>query len=183
MIYAARHHAAGADADCQPCLGARIQASAGEVKARSPLATSKWACRWRASSTSSTPRFLLTPPRLPRLRHASISAWPASTPALPRRNEEVVGKLWFNAKTFPSASFVSTGIKALGGNRYQAIRQAQHQGQDAGCNDARHLSGRRQHAACLTAPSPSSGSTTRSAKANGPTSAQSRTRFRSSFTS
>lgn len=35
-------------------------------------------------------------------------------------NDEVVGKLWFNAKAFPSASFVSTGIKALGGNRYQA---------------------------------------------------------------
>jgi polyisoprenoid-binding protein YceI len=35
-------------------------------------------------------------------------------------NDEVVGKLWFNAKTFPTASFVSTGIKALGGNRYQA---------------------------------------------------------------
>jgi len=35
-------------------------------------------------------------------------------------NEEVVGKLWFNAKTYPVASFVSTGIKALGGNRYQA---------------------------------------------------------------
>ena len=35
-------------------------------------------------------------------------------------NEEVAGKLWFNAKAFPAASFVSTGIKALGGNRYQA---------------------------------------------------------------
>ena len=35
-------------------------------------------------------------------------------------NEEVVGKQWFNAKAFPTASFVSTGIKALGGNRYQA---------------------------------------------------------------
>lgn len=35
-------------------------------------------------------------------------------------DEEVVGKLWFNAKAFPAASFVSTGIKALGGNRYQA---------------------------------------------------------------
>lgn len=35
-------------------------------------------------------------------------------------NEEVVGKLWFNAKTFPRASFVSTGLKALGGNRYEA---------------------------------------------------------------
>jgi polyisoprenoid-binding protein YceI len=35
-------------------------------------------------------------------------------------NDEVVGKLWFNAKTFPAASFVSTGLKALGGNRYEA---------------------------------------------------------------
>jgi polyisoprenoid-binding protein YceI len=35
-------------------------------------------------------------------------------------NEEVLGKLWFNSKTFPVASYVSTGIKALGGNRYQA---------------------------------------------------------------
>jgi polyisoprenoid-binding protein YceI len=35
-------------------------------------------------------------------------------------NEEVAGKLWFNIKAFPAASFVSTGIKALGGNRYQA---------------------------------------------------------------
>ncbi len=35
-------------------------------------------------------------------------------------NEEVVGKKWFNVKDYPTASFVSTGIKALGGNRYQA---------------------------------------------------------------
>jgi polyisoprenoid-binding protein YceI len=35
-------------------------------------------------------------------------------------NEEVAGKLWFNTKAFPTASFVSSGIKALGGNRYQA---------------------------------------------------------------
>jgi len=35
-------------------------------------------------------------------------------------DEEVVGKQWFNAKTFPTASFVATGIKALGGDRYQA---------------------------------------------------------------
>lgn len=35
-------------------------------------------------------------------------------------NEEVRGKQWFNTKIFPTASFVSTGIKALGGNRYQA---------------------------------------------------------------
>jgi len=35
-------------------------------------------------------------------------------------NEEVVGKQWFNAKAFPTASFTSTGLKALGGNRYEA---------------------------------------------------------------
>lgn len=35
-------------------------------------------------------------------------------------DEEVSGKLWFNTKIYPLASFVSTGIKALGGNRYQA---------------------------------------------------------------
>lgn len=35
-------------------------------------------------------------------------------------NDEVSGKLWFNAKQFPTASFVSSGIKALGGERYLA---------------------------------------------------------------
>jgi polyisoprenoid-binding protein YceI len=35
-------------------------------------------------------------------------------------NEEVAGKLWFNTKDFPSASFVASGIKALGGNQYEA---------------------------------------------------------------
>lgn len=35
-------------------------------------------------------------------------------------NAEVVGKPWFNAKAFPVASFVSSGLKALGGDRYEA---------------------------------------------------------------
>lgn len=35
-------------------------------------------------------------------------------------DEEVVGKLWFNARTYPLASFTSSGIQSLGGNRYQA---------------------------------------------------------------
>ena len=35
-------------------------------------------------------------------------------------DEEVLGKQWFNAKTYPSASFVSTSVKALGGNRFEA---------------------------------------------------------------
>lgn len=36
-------------------------------------------------------------------------------------NKEVVGKKWFNVQTYPTASFVSTGIRSLGGNRYQAL--------------------------------------------------------------
>lgn len=36
-------------------------------------------------------------------------------------NDEVGGKQWFNTKAFPSAQFVSTGVKALGGNRYEVI--------------------------------------------------------------
>ena len=35
-------------------------------------------------------------------------------------NDEVVGKQWFNVKAYPTARFVSTGVKALGGNRYEA---------------------------------------------------------------
>ena len=33
-------------------------------------------------------------------------------------NTEVAGKPWFNTKAFPTAQFVSTGVKAVGGNRY-----------------------------------------------------------------
>jgi len=35
-------------------------------------------------------------------------------------NEEVVGKTWFDAKTYPTASFVSTAVKALGQGHYAA---------------------------------------------------------------
>jgi polyisoprenoid-binding protein YceI len=34
-------------------------------------------------------------------------------------NEEVAGKLWFNTKQFPTARFVSSSVKALGGDRYE----------------------------------------------------------------
>lgn len=34
-------------------------------------------------------------------------------------NDEVLGKQWFNTKAYPSAKFVASSIKALGGNRYQ----------------------------------------------------------------
>jgi len=34
---------------------------------------------------------------------------------------EVLGKLWFNTKVFPGVRFAATGVKALGGNRYEAL--------------------------------------------------------------
>lgn len=38
----------------------------------------------------------------------------------PEATDEVAGKPWFNLKAFPSASFVSTGVKVLGGGRFEA---------------------------------------------------------------
>ncbi|MBI4995724.1 MAG: YceI family protein [Rhodocyclales bacterium] len=35
-------------------------------------------------------------------------------------NDEVAGKLWFNTKAYPTARFVATSFRALGGNRYEA---------------------------------------------------------------
>lgn len=34
-------------------------------------------------------------------------------------NEEVVGRNWFNVRQFPMARFVATGLKPLGGERYE----------------------------------------------------------------
>ena len=34
-------------------------------------------------------------------------------------DDEVAGKPWFNTKAFPTARFVSSSVKALGGNRYE----------------------------------------------------------------
>ena len=38
-------------------------------------------------------------------------------------NDEVVGKGWFNVKEFPKARFVSSSVKALGNNRFEAKGQ------------------------------------------------------------
>ena len=35
-------------------------------------------------------------------------------------NDEVVGKNWFNVKSFPQARFVSSSVRSLGNNRYEA---------------------------------------------------------------
>lgn len=34
-------------------------------------------------------------------------------------DQEVAGKQWFNTKAFPTARFVSSSVKALGGNKYE----------------------------------------------------------------
>lgn len=36
-------------------------------------------------------------------------------------NGEVGGKLWFNTKVFPTAKFVSTSVKSLGGDKYEVL--------------------------------------------------------------
>lgn len=36
-------------------------------------------------------------------------------------DEEVAGKKWFDTKRHPVASFIASGIKSLGGNRYEAL--------------------------------------------------------------
>ncbi len=41
----------------------------------------------------------------------------------PEGDDEVAGKPWFNTKAFPTAKFVSTGVKALGGNKYEVTGQ------------------------------------------------------------
>ena len=38
-------------------------------------------------------------------------------------DDEVAGKAWFNTKVFPTAHFASTGVKAVGGNRYEVTGQ------------------------------------------------------------
>lgn len=41
----------------------------------------------------------------------------------PEANDEVKGKNWFDVKQFPAARFVSSSVKPLGGNRYEARGQ------------------------------------------------------------
>jgi polyisoprenoid-binding protein YceI len=44
-------------------------------------------------------------------------------------DQEVLGKPWFNATAFPTASFRSSSVKALGGNRYQVTGKLTIKGQ------------------------------------------------------
>ena len=47
----------------------------------------------------------------------------------PEGDQEVAGKAWFNSKAFPTARFVSTAVKPLGGNRYEVAGQLSIKGQ------------------------------------------------------
>ena len=44
-------------------------------------------------------------------------------------DQEVAGKPWFNTKVFPTARFVSSSVKALGGNRYEVAGKLSIKGQ------------------------------------------------------
>lgn len=44
-------------------------------------------------------------------------------------NQEVAGKAWFNSKAFPTARFVSSEVKPLGGNRYEVTGELSIKGQ------------------------------------------------------
>jgi polyisoprenoid-binding protein YceI len=61
-------------------------------------------------------------PERPAAASASIEVDLASIDAgSPEATDEVLGKQWFNAKTFPTGRFVATAIRPLGGNRYEAV--------------------------------------------------------------
>lgn len=61
-------------------------------------------------------------PSKPAAASAAIDVDLASVDAgSPDANDEVAGKQWFDTKDFPHARFVSTSVRALGGNRYEAV--------------------------------------------------------------
>lgn len=63
-------------------------------------------------------------PARPATARASIDVDLASIDTgLPDADEEAGGKQWFNIKAFPTARFVSSSVRALGGNRYELAGQ------------------------------------------------------------
>lgn len=54
--------------------------------------------------------------------HAQIEVNPADIDTgLSDADSELLGKKWFNTRAFPGAQFVSSSVKPLGGNRYEAL--------------------------------------------------------------
>ncbi len=63
-------------------------------------------------------------PARPETAHATLDIDLASIDAGSKEaNEEVVGKNWFNVRQYPTARFVSTGLKHLGGERWEVRGQ------------------------------------------------------------
>lgn len=63
-------------------------------------------------------------PARPENGHTSVEIELASIDAgLAEANEEALGKNWFDAKTHPTARFVSSSVKALGNGRFQVSGQ------------------------------------------------------------
>lgn len=61
-------------------------------------------------------------PARPAAAHAAIDIDLASIDAGSQEaNDEVPGKTWFDTKHFPKARFQSSAVRALGGNRYEAL--------------------------------------------------------------
>ncbi|TCS74076.1 polyisoprenoid-binding protein YceI [Sulfuritortus calidifontis] len=59
-------------------------------------------------------------PARPQAAQAGIEIDLASIDAGSREaNEEVVGRNWFNVRQYPTARFVSSGVRPLGGDRYE----------------------------------------------------------------
>ncbi|MBI4740152.1 MAG: YceI family protein [Betaproteobacteria bacterium] len=59
-------------------------------------------------------------PAKPAAASAKLELDPASIDAgSGEANDEVAGKPWFNLKVFPTATFVSSSVKPLGGDRYE----------------------------------------------------------------
>jgi polyisoprenoid-binding protein YceI len=59
-------------------------------------------------------------PAKPEAAKAAIDVELASVDTgAPEGDQEVAGKPWFDTKAFPTARFVSSSVKALGGNRYE----------------------------------------------------------------
>ncbi|MHB1676162.1 MAG: YceI family protein [Sulfuriferula sp.] len=60
-------------------------------------------------------------PARPEAGHAEIDVALATVNAgSSDANDAVMSKSWFDVKAYPTATFVSNGLKALGGKRYQA---------------------------------------------------------------
>lgn len=69
-------------------------------------------------------------PARPSVAHASIDIDLASIDAGSQEaNDEVLGKPWFDARTYPIARFETTSVRALGANRYEAAGRLTIKGQ------------------------------------------------------